>query len=210
MLTKEMQSKVENLHKEKNFKRLNELFRSMPAVDVAELIRTWPQPDQVQVIEELPIADSANVFSRSPYGEQYKIATTMGQENFTSIIKAMAYDQRTFFLQNLPAEDATRMLALLPAERRGKAEKLLSYRKDSIGRLMTPDFIAIQANWTVQERLEHIRTHGRDSDTLNALYVVDAKGRLIDDIKIKAFLLAPLAGQGRRDPQASKNHPACR
>ena len=87
MLTKDMQHKVENLKKKRDFTRLNELFRSMPAVDVAELIRPWPLPEQVQVIEELPIADSANVFSRLPYDEQYKIAKTMGHENFTSIFQ---------------------------------------------------------------------------------------------------------------------------
>ena len=96
----------------------------------------------------------------------------MGRENFASILMAMAYDERTGFLQNLPTEEANRMLALLPAERRDKAVTLLSYRKDSVGRLMTPDFIAIQAHWTVQETLVHIRTFGRDSETLNALYAL--------------------------------------
>ncbi len=192
MLAKEMQGKVENLRKKRDFKRLNELFRPMPSVDVAELIRHWPLPDQVQVIEELPLSDSANVFSRLPYGGQYKMATVMGQENFANIFSAIAYDERTAFLQNLPTEDANRMLALLPEERRGKAVKLLSYTKDSVGRLMTPDFIAVKSHWTVQETLEHIRTYGRDSETLNALYVVDSKGRLIDDIKIRELLLHPL------------------
>ena len=192
MLTKEMQRKVENLHKKKDYRQLNELFRSVPAVDAAELIRPWPLPDRIQVIEELPVADSAKIFSRFPYGGQHEISKIMGRENFTSILMAMAYDERTGFLQNLPTEEANRMLALLPAERRGKAVRLLSYRKDSVGRLMTPDFIAIQAHWTVQETLEHIRTYGRDSETLNALYVVDAGGRLLDDIKIRELLLHPL------------------
>ena len=123
---------------------------------------------------------------------QHKVENLKKKRDFTSIFTAMAYDERTVFLQNLPSEEATRMLTLLPAERRGKAEKLLTYRKDSVGRLMTPDFIGIQANWTVQETLEHIRTYGRDSETLSALYVVDAKGRLIDDIKIRELLLHPL------------------
>lgn len=192
MLTKEMQRKVENLHKKKDYRQLNELFRSVPAVDAAELIRPWPLPDRIQVIEELPVADSAKVFCRLPYGGQHEISKTMGRENFTSILMAMAYDERTGFLQNLPTEEANRMLALLPAERRDKAVRLLSYRKDSVGRFMTPDFIAIQAHWTVQETLEHIRTYGRDSETLNALYLVDAGGRLLDDIKIRELLLHPL------------------
>jgi magnesium transporter len=131
------------------------------------------------------VAGSAIFFCRLPYGGQHEISKTMGRENFAGILMAMAYDERTGFLQNLPTEEANRMLALLPAERRDKAARLLRYRKDSVGRLMTPDFIAIQAHWTVQETLEHIRTYGRDSETLNALYAVDARGRLLDDIKIR-------------------------
>ena len=56
---------------------------------------------------------------------------------------------------------------------------------------MTPDFIAIQPHWTMRESFAHIRTYGRDSETLNALYVVDTQGRLIDDIKIRELLLHP-------------------
>lgn len=159
---------------------------------MAELFRPWPLPDQIQILEELPVADSAGIFFRLPYNGQKEIAENAGRENFTSILMAMPYDERTIFLQNLPAEEATRMLALLPAERRNKASDLLRFRKDSVGRLMTPDFIAIQANWTVRETLEHIRTYGRDSETLNALYVVDAKGCFLDDIKIRELLLHPL------------------
>ena len=116
-----MQRKVENLHKKRDFKRLNELFRSLPAMDVAELIRPWSLPDRVQIIEELPVAGSAKIFCRLPYGGQHEISKTMGRENFTNIL--MAYDERTGFLQNLPTEEANRMLALLPAERRDKAAR---------------------------------------------------------------------------------------
>ena len=192
MLTKELKHHVETWLKKGDFKQLNELFRTLPAVDVAEAIRPWSLSDKIQVIEELPVADSAKVFTRLPYGGQYEIAKTMGQENFKSILMAMAFDERTGFLQSLPPEETNRMLALLPEERRGKATRLLSYRKDSVGRLMTPDFVAIQENWTVRETFEHIRTYGRDSETLNALYVVDANGRLLDDIKIRELLLHPL------------------
>lgn len=162
-----MQRNVETLHKKRDFRRLNELFRTMPAVDVAEFIRPWPLQDRIQVLEELPVAESAKIFSRGPSDGQHELAGNMGHENFASILIAMAYDERTRFLQNLPAEEAKRMLALLPDERRGKASRLLGYGKESVGRLMTPDFVAIQAHWTVQETFEHIRTYGRDSETLN-------------------------------------------
>ena len=57
---------------------------------------------------------------------------------------------------------------------------------------MTPDFIAIDDNWTVKEVLDHIREFGRDSETLNVIYVVDDRGKLIDDLRMREFLLRPL------------------
>jgi magnesium transporter len=57
---------------------------------------------------------------------------------------------------------------------------------------MTPDFIAVKDDWTVKDVLDHIRDHGRDSETLNVVYVVDDRGKLIDDVRIREFLLQPL------------------
>jgi magnesium transporter len=69
---------------------------------------------------------------------------------------------------------------------------LLGYPENSVGRLMTPDYIAIKPSSTIQEVLDYIREHGKNKETLNIVYVVDDKGKLIDDVKIKEFLLAPL------------------
>jgi magnesium transporter len=57
---------------------------------------------------------------------------------------------------------------------------------------MTPEFIAVRAEWTVQQVLDYIRVHGGSSETLHVLYVTDENGRLIDDIRIAEILLAPV------------------
>ena len=57
---------------------------------------------------------------------------------------------------------------------------------------MTPDFIVVKEDWTVQQVLHYVREHGSDSETLNVIYVVDDRGKLIDDLRIREFLLRPL------------------
>ena len=57
---------------------------------------------------------------------------------------------------------------------------------------MTPDFIAVHDDWTVKEVLDYVRENGQDSETLNVIYVVDDRGKLIDDLRIREFLLQPL------------------
>jgi magnesium transporter len=66
---------------------------------------------------------------------------------------------------------------------------LLGYPEGSIGRLMTPNYVSVREDWTVQGVLDYIREHGQDSETLNVIYVVDEQGLLVDDIRIREFLL---------------------
>ena len=60
---------------------------------------------------------------------------------------------------------------------------------------MTPDFVAVREDWTVKEVLDYVREHGQDSETLNIIYVVDERGKLIDDLRIREFLLRPLTAK---------------
>lgn len=84
------------------------------------------------------------------------------------------------------------VLQLLSPEEKRISQALLNYPEDSVGRLMTPDFISAGARWTIGQVLEHIRRVGDDSETLNVIYVTDAQGRLIDDVRIRELLLRPL------------------
>ena len=102
----------------------------------------------------------------------------------------MAPDDRTRFLEELPPDRMQRLLALLSPEERKVAESLLAYPEDSVGRLMTPDYIAVKEHWTVEHVLDFVRTYGKDSETLNAIYVVDDRGKLVDDIRMRDVLLA--------------------
>jgi magnesium transporter len=113
----------------------------------------------------------------------------MAQEDVAAILNNMAPDDRTTFLEELPATVTQQLLTLLTPEERATAVTLLGYPEGSIGRLMTPDYIAVREQWTIQQVLDYIREHGQNSETLNVIYVVDDRGALIDDIRIREFLL---------------------
>ena len=121
----------------------------------------------------------------------------MAQEDVAALLNEMAPDDRTMFLEELPATATRQLLALLTPEERAVAVTLLGYPEGSIGRLMTPDYVAVREDWTVQQVLDYVREHGQDSETLNVIYVVDDQGVLIDDIRIREFLLT-VARHARR------------
>jgi len=123
---------------------------------------------------------------------QQKLLRGMAHEQVVSILNEMSPDDRTALLEELPSAAARQLIRLLTPEERRIAQSLLGYPEGSVGRLMTPDLVAVDAAWTVKEVLAYIRAHGQDSETLNVIYVVDDRGKLIDDIRIREFLLKPL------------------
>jgi magnesium transporter len=181
----------------RDFAALREVFREWAPADVAEVILDLPEDEQVIIFRVLPHDLAADVFEYIGIEEQQKLLRAMAHEQVAGILNEMAPDDRTALLEELPSDAARKLIRFLTPEERRVATALLGYPEDSVGRLMTPDFIAVKEDWTVQEVLDYIRGYGRDSETLNVIYVVDDRGKLIDDIRMREFLLRPLTSPVR-------------
>jgi len=198
MVGKILEPEIRSLIEARNFGALRELFREWPPADVAEVILDLPEDEQVIIFRVLPHTLAADVFEYLDFDAQQKLLHAMAHEQVVAILNEMSPDDRTAFLEELPSAAARQLIRLLTPEERRIAQSLLGYPEDSVGRLMTPDFIAVKEDWTVQQVLDYIREHGRDSETLNVIYVVDERGKVIDDIRMREFLLRPL-GSAVRD-----------
>lgn len=175
---------------QRNLMEVREQLRDQPPIDVAGLIEDLPVEEQAVAFRVLPRETAAGVFEYLPLEAQEALLKALAQEEVARLLDDMAPDDRTLLLEELPANVTRQMLALLSPQERATAVTLLGYPEDSVGRLMTPDYVRAKSSWTVARTLEHIRRHGRDSETLNMIYVVDDRGLLIDDIRIREFLLA--------------------
>jgi magnesium transporter len=140
----------------------------------------------------LPRRLAADVFEYLHPAEQLALVKTMGREDVAALLNNMAPDDRTVLFEELPANVTKDLLSLLTPEEWAEAVTLLGYAPGTVGRLMTPHYIAVREDWTVQRVMDFVREHGQDSETLNVIYVVDEKGCLIDDIRIREFLVVPL------------------
>jgi magnesium transporter len=176
----------------RDYPRLRDLVRNRHASDLAAALTELGIEDQVIVFRILPRKDAAAVFAYLSREQQESLLKAMAREDIAALLNSMAPDDRTMFLEELPASVTRQLLALLTPAERSVALTLLGYPEDSIGRLMTPHYVSIHEDWTVKQVLDYIRTHGQDSETLNVVYVVDEQGLLIDDIRIREFLLTSL------------------
>src|SRR5438270_144141 len=189
----QLQSELQAAVRARDFTGLRESFKKLPPSEIANLICRIHTDDQALLFRVLPRDLASKTFEYLPRAEQEELIKSMGQEEVAAILNSMADDDRTTLLEELPGAVTKQLLALLSDEERASAVKLLGYPDSSVGRLMTPHYIAVQPGWTVQEVLDYVRANGQDSETLNMVYVVDEGGMLVDDIRMRGFLLAPLS-----------------
>jgi magnesium transporter len=192
MVGKILIPEIKSMIDARNFGALRELFADWPPADLAEVIIDLPENDQVIIFRVLPAALAADVFEYLDVEAQQQLLRAMAHEQVVAILNEMSPDDRTALLEEMPSAAARQLIRLLTPEERRIAQSLLGYPEGSVGRLMTPDFIAVHEDWTVKEVLDYVRENGQDSETLNVIYVVDDRGKLIDDLRIREFLLRPL------------------
>ncbi|AMQ00086.1 Magnesium transporter [Pedobacter cryoconitis] len=169
--------------------QLREYLDALNISDVEHLIDELPQY-AVKFIDTLSVKRAVNVFRILDFPTQEKIIKKLPGEKLAQLINLLPPDDRTSLFSELKGDAVKKLIILLPAKDRVEALSLLGYKEDSVGRLMTPDYIAVKTDWTVKRVLEHIRKYGKDSETIDVIYVIDENGILLDDIRIREILLA--------------------
>ncbi len=112
------------------------------------------------------------------------------KRQMADVMSNLEPDDRVALLEELPGHLTQRVLNSMSSEDQVEVKKLLGYPEESIGRLMTTNYVRIKKDWTVERSLEHIRQYGHSAETVNVIYVVDEQERLIDDLRINQFILS--------------------
>lgn len=192
MLSRLLQPEIKSLIEERKLSILKEILQDWTPADIAELLIDLDEKERVIIFRLLHTELAVDTFEYLDFDTQMDLLKAMGNEEIAAILNEMDPDDRTALFEELPASVTKQLIQLLSPEERRLAVTLLGYPENSVGRLMTPDYIAVNPDWTIQQTLDFIRENGKNKETLNILYVVDEKGKLIDDIKIRDILLAPL------------------
>jgi magnesium transporter len=192
MLGNLLAPEIQSMIAARDFTGLRQVFADWPCADVAQVLADLPVEDQVIVFRVLPQDLAGATFAYLDSHDQKRLLQAMGREDIARVVNQMSPDDRTALLEELPAPAVKELLRLLSPAELKVAQTLLGYPERSVGRLMTPDFIAVKEDWTVQQVLDYVREHGRDSETLNVIYVIDDHGKLMDDVRMREFLLKPL------------------
>ena len=157
---------------------------------IADLLLQLEKAEQILVFRALPRQRAADVFSYLEPQDQDSLLAALTDTDTRSLLANLNPDDRTSLLQELPATVTRRLMQLLSLEDLAEARQLLGYPEESVGRLMTPDYIRLRAEWTVEQALAHVRKFGQDSEIFNILYVTDHEGKLIDKVRMRRLILS--------------------
>ncbi|HWC52682.1 MAG TPA: magnesium transporter [Chitinophagaceae bacterium] len=158
--------------------------------DVAMLVEEYPDQED-QIVANMSINRATSVFKILDVSIQKRIIRELAPAKTAELLNDLPPDDRTDFLEELPSNVVRELIKLLNPEERKITLSLLGYPENSIGRLMTPDYVYVYPYNTVAEVFATIRKHGKDSETINVIYVINEQGELLDDIRIRDFILSP-------------------
>ncbi len=184
----EMVEQIELLLEQEDAQQLQDYLNNLNISDVEELIDELPQHGP-RFIETLSLNRAVNVFRILDFPTQERIIKKLPGKKIAEIITELPPDDRTAFFAELHGDAVKALILHLSAADRKEALSLLGYKEDSVGRLMTPDYIAVKKSWDVNRVLAHIRQFGKNSETIDVIYVLGDKGVLLDDIRIREILL---------------------
>ena len=187
-----LKKELHRLVKKEDWKELKRRVERLDLFQIIDVFKKVSERDRIILFRLLNKAQTRKVFKSFTHKEQQEIIDSLA-ENANKIAKLLNDidpDDRTAFLEELPAEVSRDLIRKLSPEQREITNQLLGYPKESIGRLMTTQYVAIKPDFTAEKALEYIRATGDDSETLNMIYIVDDNGKLIDDIRLRKLIFA--------------------
>jgi len=185
-----LEPEVRELILEGRYSELRTALHHVPPADVADILAELAPGEAAVGFRFLQRDDAAEVFTYLSPEKQSELIQQLGTSESVRVVEAMSPDDRVKILDELPETVASAIVASLSPEDRKVTQAILGYPARSVGRLMTPDYIRFRPEWTIARALDHLRKWGRDAETINVVYVVDDKGVLVDDVRLRQILLA--------------------
>ena len=184
-----IQEQFEQLITSDNKLQISEFLNDQNISDVAELINEYPEYE-AQIIANMAIHRAASVFKILDISTQKTIVQELPPFKTAELLNELPADDRTDFLEELPKEVIRDLIKLIDPDERKITLALLGYPEDSVGRLMTPDYVYVYAHNSVEDAFAIIRSVAKNSETIDVIYIINERGELVDDLRIRDLILA--------------------
>jgi len=185
-----VRSQLQGLLEQNNLQGAKALLVPVQSADIAEAIEGLPETMQAIAFRLLSKSEAIQVYEYLDTGVQQALIQEMRRQDVLDIVDKMSPDDRARLFDELPAKVVSRLVSQLSPEERGATALLLGYEPDTAGRIMTPEYVALEEAWDVAKSLERIRSLAGVSETIYYLYVTDAARRLTGILSLRSLVIA--------------------
>jgi len=190
MIAQLLKPEIDELIQKKEWVAIKEALEDVPAVDVAEILEELEPEIAVVIFRLLKKSKAADVFSYLSSAKGVELLEVFSRQQLSDVMNNLEPDERVALMEELPGDLTQKVLNSMAKDDIAQIRRLLGYPAESVGRLMTTNYVRIKNDWTVNKSFEHIRKYGRNAETVNVIYVVDEDEKLIDDLRLNQFILA--------------------
>lgn len=174
----------------KQYRQIRDILTESEPSDIADLIVSIPAEEALLVFRVLPKNLAVDVFDQLDGTHQNKILESFSDQAAGAFLEQMPPDDRAELLDEVPSAVARRLLRALSPDERLITLQLLGYKDGTAGREMTPFFVDLRADRTVEQALDRVRQLAIDRETIYQCYVMDHERHLTGTVSLKDIVLA--------------------
>ncbi len=183
-------NEVKLFKEEKKYQEKKALLETMMVVDIAENFETLPINEVVKLMRLLSKDKAADVFSYLSIEFQRKIIERFTDNEIKTIMEELYADDAVDFIEEMPANIVTRVLKTISSEQRKIINELMNYPDDSVGSVMTVEYVTLKQNHTVADALKIIKQSAIDKETIYTCFVTSSEKKLIGVVEVKYLLIS--------------------
>jgi magnesium transporter len=150
----------------------------LPA-DIADVLNAQIPQFSAAVLQNLPLDTAVAVLDTPDLRDAGEIIEAIPRDRVVPMLSGMSADRAADVFLELDEPVRSDLIGRLDAETKASVHHLLTYPEESVGSLMTTEFVSVPANWTVAQTLQHIRQVERSRETVYAIYVIDPRSKVL-------------------------------
>ncbi|MEE6280981.1 magnesium transporter [Georgenia sp. MJ170] len=168
-----------------------ELLADVAPQEVAAMLNHLPHEQPAVAFRLLAKGQALEAFESLDRAAKRELVTRLGEREVRDVFAALDPDDRVELLDELPASVASTLLRAVPEKARGAMNVVLGYPRGSIGRRMSPEFVHVRPEDTLETALARVRARGEESETIYTVPVADESRRLAGVVSLRDLFLPP-------------------
>ncbi|NLB39844.1 MAG: magnesium transporter [Erysipelotrichaceae bacterium] len=182
---------LEELIKNRQVAKLRELFETIPTIDLAEAANDIEDIRDIVFIFKVVKSDyTAEFFTDLSSEVQEKVIHLFTDSELVTLLNASYTDDIVDFMEEMPANLVSRILKVVDKKTRNDINRLLNYKENTAGSIMTTEYIELISEYTIKEAIEKIRAIGQDAETIYTIFIIDKKRNFIGTVDLDQFVFS--------------------